>query len=108
MSKLDNRDDLHSNDAESPELTEAEVAAMRPASQVLSETLYEALIAPRSNRFRYEIYEDNALRFRWHLTGPDGRFLAESAESFSTKDEAKAAIQIMEKAVAAGPRVEAA
>jgi uncharacterized protein YegP (UPF0339 family) len=45
--------------------------------------------SPWTGALRFEVYEENSGRHRWRLSSDDGRSLATSCESFSTRNDAE-------------------
>jgi len=95
-------------DAENPNLSDAEIAAMRPAREVLGEAFVERQMASQRPRerapYRYEIFRDKAGDFRVRFLTPSGEVLF-STEGFRTRQSAVSAIKTIQD-TASSDRIE--
>ncbi|MDO8900274.1 MAG: DUF1508 domain-containing protein [Phenylobacterium sp.] len=86
-------------DAENPILSDAEIAAMRPARDVLGKAFVDRQMAsqrpPENAPYRYEIFRDLAGAFRVRFRTPSGEVLF-STEGFRTRQSAVSAIKTIQ------------
>lgn len=91
--------DAEKADAENPILSDTEIAAMRPAREVLGKAFVDRQIASQrqheGSRYRYEIYRDQAGAWRVRFRTPNGEILF-STEGYRTRQSAVSVIKTIQ------------
>ena len=92
-------------DAENPLLSNSEIAAMRPAREVLGHAFIDQQRTPSSRSkalYRFEIYRDRAGAFRVRFRALNGEILF-SSEAYETKQSAIQAIKTVQDMASISP-----
>jgi len=95
---VDDYADVDIDDEDNPELTDLDVARMRPGVDVFPDA------GTRSGSF--QVYADRAGAWRWRLRAANGAVLATSNDSYASRQQALSAVETV-KRVASGSAVKA-
>jgi uncharacterized protein YegP (UPF0339 family) len=95
---VDDYPDVDIDDEDSPELTDLDVARMRPGAGLFPDT------SARSGSF--QVYADHAGAWRWRLSAANGEVLATSNDGYASRQQALSAVETV-KRMAGGSVVKA-
>jgi uncharacterized protein YegP (UPF0339 family) len=87
--------DVDIDDLDNPELSDADVARMRPGAEVLPLSVV--------GRPVFEVYTALPGEWRWTLKSADGRILATSSEAYASRQKALEIIEAVKSAGRASP-----
>lgn len=62
--------------------------------------------AADAEKVKFEVYEDNAKKFRWKATVKNGNQIAASAKGYDTKDECEKAVKLIQDKAAKAEIIE--
>ncbi len=86
---VDDYPDIDIDDDDNPELTDLDVARMRPGAHLFTDR------GTRSGSF--QIYADRGGAWRWRLSTASGEVLATSNEGYASRQQALSAIETVKR-----------